>query len=233
MDVTVSEDLDVAFVLLTPNFDSALLLYLLCEKIAAQNLKVQIHVGVCVLAEEEKQFLDVVRQIAYHISSIFPNIINSHIRGVRYYIPVDHWHNKLSAHTIACKEWAITFSNEFADNINIACYVADSSPLDENNLVEMENLYVKDFTKMRLMGTRARTTVVSSESRNIQVFRPFVDNNVSRKEVYSKLKQLDLLYLYDKTFSCTLPPKYEHVHKYSEPCGECYGCLEREYIKSL
>lgn len=234
MDIHIPENLELAFVLLTPNFDSALCLYLLCKKIHTNNLNVHLHVGICTSASSESYSLNTVRNFVQHVSSLFPNIINNHVRNVRYYVTSeDDAVQILLAHKEACKEWAVSFCSEFEQGTNIAHYAIDSVSLDEEHLLAMEELYVKQLDNIRLVKDRERLSAVDYNSIAVPVIRPFIDGNVTRKEVYNKIVELGLIDLYNKTVSCNLSKKYEDIHEYSKPCGECYGCLEREYIESL
>ena len=234
MDIQVPKDLDVALVLLTPNFDSALSLYLLCEKISKEKLKTKIYAGICVSAAAESLSLNAVRNFAYQISASFPHIIDDHIRSIRYYtLNEDDINQVINAQTEACKEWATTLANEFDPSTNIVLYAIDALPLSEDHLSVMEEMYIKDLSKIKLLKDRTKLSSVSYESRSLPVIRPLNETGTTRKEVYDLLKDKNLMGLYDQTLSCNLSKKHEPIHNYNQPCGKCYGCLEREYIESL
>lgn len=233
MDIHVPKNLDMAFVLLTTNFDSALSLYLLCQKIHTNNLNVQLHVGICTSANSEAYSLNTARDFVYHISALFPNIINSHVRNVRYYAhDENNIEQVIQAHTNACYEWAVSFCSEFEAGTNIALYATDAFPIPESSIAAVEQAYSKNFDKIRLFKDRDRFNSVDFNGTAVPVIRPSIDNSVTREDIYRKIKELNLLELFNKTVSCHLSPIFEANHQYSQPCGECYGCLERDYLQA-
>lgn len=239
MNITIPANLTYAAVLFTRNFDSAYLFYLLAKKISDEGLSTKIVPGLVCGAEVETTESKNVNWTVEYCKAAFPSVVFEEVSQVRYdsrvteNLSAEEMKNILvNVHQNAGVDQVNSWLSDKPDGTTFAIYTGNCEPLIDSHFDAMESWCGATFDNHRSLRGRSRMSSVPwrTKETDITVYRPFIEANMTRYDVYAKIKEDNLMSLVDRTIGCTFGRPVE-TNNYTQACGECYLCKEKEWIK--
>ena len=239
MSITIPANLTYAAVLYTRNFDAAYLFYLLAKKISDEGLSTKIVPGIVSAAEHESIEQTKCNWVVEYCKAAFPSVEFEEVSMVRYdqyltsdYTSAEATEKSEKEHADAGIDQVNSWLSAKPDDVTIAIYSGNCTTMSNSHLDAMEEWCGKSYDLARSTRDRTRLTVIPwrSKGTDINVYRPFIEANKTRYELYKEIKDAGLTGLIDNTIGCTLTRPTE-TNNYTQPCGECYLCKEKEWLK--
>lgn len=239
MSITIPANLTYAAVLYTRNFDAAYLFYLLAKKISDEGLSTKIVPGLVCAAEHESIEQTNCTWVVEYCKAAFPSVVFEEVSMVRYdrFLTGDYSSAEAKAktekeHEDAGVDQVNSWLSTKPDGTTLAVYSGNCKVLVDSHFDSMEEWAGATFDNIRSGRNRTRLATMPwrSKGTDITLYRPFIEANKTRYEIYKEIKDAGLTGLIDNTIGCTLSRATE-TNNYTQACGECYLCKEKEWIK--
>ena len=234
---TIPDNCTHLMVKMTRNFDSAYMFYLLAKKVAENDSlnPVIVPAVICGAAHEALEER-VVGLVIEYMKAAFPNVNISELHQVRYDMTVDKNRSLLDSlvteHQNAGIDMVQGWLSTIPDDSVVVMYSGDCEPLTDENFDTIESHFGRSHDNIRVLKGRHRYTEVpwKSKGTTFPIYQPFISENMTRLEVYGEMKEQGLNSLIDNTMSCSMSTA-EATNGYTDPCGVCYYCDEKAWIK--
>lgn len=222
---------------MTKNFDSAYMFYLLAKKIAEDDSLNPVIIP-ALISDSTHEAIEarVTGLVVEYMKAAFPNVNIDDTHQVRYDNTVDKNRSLrdslVEQHQNSGVDMAQGWLSTIPDDSIVVMYNGDCEPLTDENFDAMEAHFGRSHDHIRALKGRPRINEMpwKSKGTTFPIYHSFINENMTRLEVYGEMKELGLNSLIDNTISCSMGDG-EATNNYTQPCGVCYYCDEKAWIK--